>query len=131
MANGAGVLLTNLVVLVADLVVMLFALFFFFRDGDAIMSRVRRVLPFDPAFPRAGDCRSRRSGSRQHQLGIDCGAGSRRRRRLAFAVLGLGAPIFWGVMMAFFALLPLGAWVIWGPVAGWLLLTGQVGRGIA
>ena len=34
-------------------------------------------------------------------------------------------------MMAFFALLPLGAWVIWGPVAGWLLLTGQTGRGIA
>jgi len=50
---------------------------------------------------------------------------------LAFAVLGLGAPIFWGVMMAFFALLPLGAWVIWSPVAGWLLLTGQIGRGIA
>ena len=39
-------------------------------------------------------------------------------------------PVF-GVMMAFFALLPLGAWVIWGPVAGWLLLTGQVGRAIA
>jgi predicted PurR-regulated permease PerM len=34
-------------------------------------------------------------------------------------------------MMAFFALLPLGAWVIWAPVSGWLLLTGQIGRGIA
>jgi predicted PurR-regulated permease PerM len=34
-------------------------------------------------------------------------------------------------MMAFFALLPLGAWVIWAPVAGWLLLTGQVGRAVA
>ena len=41
-----------------------------------------------------------------------------------------GAPIFWGVMMAFFALLPLGAWIIWGPVAVWLLLTGDAGRGI-
>ncbi len=29
---------------------MLFALFFFFRDGDAIMGRLRRVLPFDPSF---------------------------------------------------------------------------------
>src|SRR3981081_2246358 len=49
---------------------------------------------------------------------------------ISFAVLGIGAPIFWGVMMAFFALLPLGAWVIWGPVAVWLLLTGQIARGL-
>ena len=39
--------------------------------------------------------------------------------------------LFRSVMMAFFALLPLGAWVIWGPVAVWLLLTGQVARGLA
>jgi predicted PurR-regulated permease PerM len=50
---------------------------------------------------------------------------------LAFALLGLGAPIFWGVIMAFFALLPLGSGVVWVPVAVWLLMTGQVGRGIA
>jgi predicted PurR-regulated permease PerM len=50
---------------------------------------------------------------------------------IAFAVLGIGAPIFWAWTMVFFALLPLGAGVIWLPVGVWLLLTGQVGRGIA
>jgi predicted PurR-regulated permease PerM len=130
-ATGAGVLLRNFVVLVVDLVIMLFALFFFFRDGDAIMNRVRRVLPFDPAFrdrriSEAADL-IRASISAGLAVGMVQGAIG----GLAFAVLGLGAPIFWGVMMAFFALLPLGAWVIWGPVAGWLLLTGQIGRGIA
>ncbi len=50
---------------------------------------------------------------------------------MTFAVLGLGAPVFWGVIMAFFSLLPLGAWIVWMPVAIWLLLTGEVGRGIA
>jgi predicted PurR-regulated permease PerM len=130
-AEGAGVFVKNFVVVIVDLVIMLFALFFFFRDGDAIMDRLRRVLPFDAAF-------------REHQFAL---AGALIRASLsaglviaavqgtigglAFAVLGLGAPIFWGVMMAFFALLPLGAWVIWGPVAAWLLFTGQIGRGLA
>jgi predicted PurR-regulated permease PerM len=50
---------------------------------------------------------------------------------ISFAVLGLGAPVFWGVTMAFFSLLPLGAWIVWLPVAVWLLLTGEIGRGIA
>src|SRR5688500_14752931 len=33
--------------------------------------------------------------------------------------------------MGFFSLLPLGAWIVWMPVAIWLLLTGEIGRGIA
>jgi predicted PurR-regulated permease PerM len=49
---------------------------------------------------------------------------------LTFAMLGLGAPVFWAVTMAFFSLLPLGAWIVWMPVAIWLILTGETGRGI-
>jgi predicted PurR-regulated permease PerM len=130
-ATSAGVLLRNFVVLVFDLVIMLFALFFFFRDGDAIISRLRRVLPFDPTF------RDRRIAEASDLIRASITAGLAVAMvqgtigGIAFAVLGLGAPIFWGVIMAFFALLPLGAWVIWGPVAGWLLLTGQVARGVA
>lgn len=129
-ANSAGVLVRNIVVVMVDLVIMLFALFFFFRDGDAIMTRVRKVLPFDPTF------RDRRIAEAGELIRASIIAGLAVAMvqgtigGLAFAMLGLGAPIFWGVMMAFFALLPLGAWVIWGPVAGWLLLTGQVARGL-
>src|SRR4051812_10451143 len=49
-ASGAGALFKNIVVMVAHLIIMIFALFFFFRDGEAIMGRLRRVLPFDPSF---------------------------------------------------------------------------------
>jgi predicted PurR-regulated permease PerM len=130
-ANRAGALLKNLVALIVDLVIMIFALFFFFRDGDDIMRRVRGVLPFDPAF------RERRIAEAANLVRASISSGlivaivQGAVGGITFAMLGLGAPIFWGVMMAFFALLPLGSWVIWGPVAAWLLLTGQVGRGIA
>src|SRR5258706_686655 len=130
-ASSAGVVLRNLVGLVVDLGIILFALFFFFRDGDAIMRRVRRVLPFDPSFRdrRIADASELIRASIISGLIVALVQGAI--GGAAFAILGLGAPIFWGVMMAFFALLPLGAWVIWAPVAGWLLLTGQTGRGIA
>ena len=49
---------------------------------------------------------------------------------IAFALLGLSAPVFWGVVMAFFALLPIGAGIVWLPTAVWLLFTGSVGRGV-
>jgi predicted PurR-regulated permease PerM len=129
--EGAGLLARSIAVLIVNMIIMLFALFFFFRDGDAIMSRLRRVLPFDPSF-REGRIREtatliKASISSGLIVALVQGAIG----GLTFAVMGLGAPVFWGVTMAFFSLLPLGAWIVWLPVAVWLLLTGEVGRGIA
>src|SRR5438094_629511 len=36
---------------------------------------------------------------------------------IAFALVGIEGPVFWGGLMAFFCLLPFGAWVIWLPAA--------------
>ncbi len=129
--EGAGLLARSIVVVIVNVIIMLFALFFFFRDGDAIMSRLRRVLPFDPSF-REGRIREtaeliRASISSGIIVALVQGAVG----GITFALLGLGAPVFWGVTMAFFSLLPLGAWIVWLPVSLWLLLTGQIGRGIA
>src|SRR5688572_23687836 len=38
-AEGVGVLLRNVVVLIVNVIITIFALFFFFRDGEAIMAR--------------------------------------------------------------------------------------------
>jgi predicted PurR-regulated permease PerM len=130
-AAGAGALFRNIVVMLADLIIMIFALFFFFRDGEAIMARLRRVLPFDASFRerRISETASLIRATITSGLAVSLVQGAI--GGVTFAVLGIGAPIFWGVMMAFFALLPLGAWIIWAPVAVWLLLTGETGRGIA
>jgi predicted PurR-regulated permease PerM len=130
-AARVGVLVRNIVVVIIDLVIMVFALFFFFRDGDAIMRRLRQALPFDEAFRerRIAETGELIRASVSASLAVAFVQGTI--GGIAFGVLGLGAPIFWGVMMVFFALLPLGAWVIWGPAVVWLLVTGQVARGLA
>ena len=49
---------------------------------------------------------------------------------IAFAVVGIGAPVFWGVVMAFFCLLPFGAWIIWFPAAILLGVDGAIARAL-
>jgi predicted PurR-regulated permease PerM len=130
-AEAAGFVARSIAVLVANVIIMLFALFFFFRDGDAIMSRLRRVLPFDPTF-REGRIRETAEVIRVSiSSGLIVAIVQGFIGGVTFAILGLGAPIFWGVIMAFFSLLPLGAWIVWLPVSIWLLLTGETMRGIA
>jgi predicted PurR-regulated permease PerM len=129
-AEGAGVVLRNVVVVIVNLIIMLFALFFFFRDGDAIMSRLRRVLPFEASF-REGRIKETADLIRASiSSGLIVALVQGTVGGVTFAALGLGAPVFWGVIMAFFSLLPLGAWIVWTPAAVWLLLTGETGRGI-
>lgn len=131
-ASQAGVLLRNLVLFLVDLVVMLFAVFFFFRDGDRMMAAIRRILPFRAEFRDLMIAQANELIQASVIAGLVVAAVQGALGGLTFALLGLGAPVFWGVMMAFFALLPVaGAWVIWGPAAVWLLLTGSVGRGVA
>jgi predicted PurR-regulated permease PerM len=130
MAGRAGAILRNLVIIIIDLIVTLFAVFFFFRDGDAIMAALRRALPFEAE-------QSERMIDQATELirasviagfivaGLQGAFGG-----ITFALLGIGAPVFWGVIMAFFALLPIGAGIVWLPVAIWLLLSGEVARGV-
>ncbi|HVH26495.1 MAG TPA: AI-2E family transporter [Vicinamibacterales bacterium] len=129
-AGQAGTVLRNVAVIVVHLVVTLFALFFFFRDGDTIMAAFRRVLPFesDQLDRMIGEARDLIHASVTASLSVAIIQGTL--GGLMFAILGVGASVFWGVIMTFFALLPIGAGIVWGPVALWLMLSGSMGRGL-
>jgi predicted PurR-regulated permease PerM len=50
---------------------------------------------------------------------------------LAFAIVGLPSPLFWGALMALLSLLPLiGAWLVWSPAALWLVARGAYGKAV-
>lgn len=130
-AGQAGATLQNVASLVFSLVVMLFALFFFLRDGARIAESIRNLLPFGP------DRRDRVIAQTRDLVIASVGAGLSIAVTqgfiggVTFASLGFGAPFLWGVTMTFCSLLPVvGATIVWLPAAIWLLLSGDVTRGV-
>ena len=129
-AASAGDLLRNVGVLLFDLVIVIFALFFLFRDARRIMRMVRRVLPFEEeqreqVISQAHDLIRASVVSAVIVASAQGAAGG-----LLFWAVGIGAPVFWGVTMAFFSLLPIGAWAIWLPAGVWLLVNGSTAKGL-
>ncbi len=115
----------------AGLLMTLFILFFFFRDGGPALGMLRSLLPLsrteaDEVFGRIADTihasifGSLVVASVQGTLG-----------GVMFWVLGLPAPVFWGFVMALLALVPmLGTFLVWGPAAIFLALAGQWGKAV-
>jgi predicted PurR-regulated permease PerM len=131
LASKLGAVLRNIVLFLFELFVTLFALFYFLRDGEAIMERIRLFLPFEEAMRERmlAEARDLIFASVTTSLviaavqGVICGG--------AFAIVDLGSPLFWGVVMAFLSLLPVvGAWPVWIPAAVWLFSTGHFVRAL-
>ena len=128
--SESGTLVTNIAVFFLDLALALFATFFLLRDGDLVMRAVRRILPMPPAsrevfIQRTSDLIAAGVTSSVIVASLQGLFGG-----LSFLVLGLSAPVFWGVVMAFACLLPFGAGVIWLPAAIYLAATGAMTKGL-
>lgn len=109
----------------------LYFLFFFVRDWERMLDGVVRVLPL-------GDDRERRLFAKFAEVAratlkgtLVVAAVQGAIGGVMFAVVGIEAAVFWGVVMAVLSLLPvIGAFLVWGPAALVLLATGEVWEGI-
>lgn len=113
------------------LVVAFYVLFFFLRDGDRLHRVLVRALPLgdvreETLFERfAAVTRATVRGT--FVVAVVQGALG----GIAFAALGLGAPVLWGVLMALLSLIPaLGSALVWGPAALYLIATGAWVKGV-
>jgi predicted PurR-regulated permease PerM len=110
-----------------QLLIAVFVAFFGFRDHSHLLAAGRRLLPLDRAdadrvIRRVDDAvvatvyGTVLTGLIQ---GVTGG--------LVFWLLGLPAPVLWGVVMAVLSVLPvLGAFLVWVPAAAWLGANGDV-----
>ena len=131
LAEELGTVVRNAAVFLFELFVTLFALFYLFRDAGSILAGIRRVLPFDEPHREKMIAEARDLIFASVTTSLVIAAVQGLLGGTAFAVAGLSAPVFWGVVMAFFSLLPvLGSWPIWLPAAVWLFTTGHLGRGL-
>jgi predicted PurR-regulated permease PerM len=124
-------LVGNLSSAIVTFVFALISMFYFFRDGDRLVRRVRELLPMSE------DLKANLTGRMKEVVhatvyggvlvaGIQGIMGG-----LIFLVLGLPSPILWGSTMALLALLPLfGPYLIYIPAAIILIASGSVVKGI-
>ena len=131
LAERLGTILKNIAAFVFDLFVMIFAMFYFFRDAGKILGAVRSILPFDAAHQEAMIVQIRELISASVTTSMAVAAIQGALGGLGFAVVGLPAPVFWGVAMAFFSLIPVvGSGLIFVPASLWLGFTGHWGRAV-
>ena len=106
-------------------------MFYLYRDGAAMVERLRELLPFEAAHRNQmiGDARNLIFASVTSSLVAAAAHGLL--GGVAFGLTGIKTPIFWGVMMGFFSFIPLvGSSLIWVPVSVSLMVGGHVTRGI-
>ena len=131
LAQRLGTILKNIASFVFDLFVMIFAMFYFFRDARKILPAVRSMMPFDPAHQEAMIVQIRDLISASVATSLVVAAVQGALGGLGFAIVGLPAAVFWGVAMAFFSLVPVvGSGLIFVPASLWLGFTGHWGRAI-
>jgi len=138
MQDAAGFLATHAGSVVADILstfgsmlVMLFALFFFLRDGRVFGEVVRRVLPFSDAESDRLITETTGLVVASVGAGLTVAAVQGLVGGLVFWGLGLPAPAVVGAAIAICSLLPVvGATIVWVPVAIWLFLSGEMVRAV-
>jgi predicted PurR-regulated permease PerM len=130
LARGRGVLLGALG-LVGDLTLTLFVLFFFFRDGDAMAARVKRLIPLEAKRKASLD---RHLQDVTHAVVFGTVVTALVQGTLigiAFWVTGLRSPVVFGVLATIASFIPfVGIGLIWLPAALILLAKGIVWKAI-
>jgi predicted PurR-regulated permease PerM len=124
-------LLKNLATFFIDMFIMIFALFFMFRDGPEIVRGAKHLLPFDEDIQADMLEESQELIFASVAVGLLVAAIQGVLGGASFALTGISSPIFWGVLIAFFSLVPVvGSALIWGPAALWLGFGGHWGKAL-
>jgi len=127
---SSGSIFQNVATFVLDLVLALFATFFFLRDADVIMRAVRRLLPMEADAREQLISRTRDLIAAGVLSSVVVAVLQGVLGGISLAIVGISAPVFWGVVTAFACLLPFGAWVVWLPAAVILAAGGDFVRAL-
>lgn len=122
-------LLGNSFRVITQIVVMLFLLFFFFRDRDLVLSYLRSILPLrddetTDLLHKVGDTIYATALGRMVVAGVQGVLAG-----LAFWVLGVPGAVLWGFTTVAVAMIPaFGSFLVWVPIAIYLGLSGHWGK---
>lgn len=129
--NQTSWLVTNATRLVFYFVLMIFTMYYFFKDGELIVHKTKRLMPLtanqiNVTFRQLHDViQATMYGGVVVALiqGLIGG--------ILFAIMGIPSPIFWGAIMGFLSIIPfVGAFIIYIPAGLILIIGGSYIKGI-
>jgi predicted PurR-regulated permease PerM len=130
-AWGAALAASTLVVVggavgaIVQMVLVVFTLFYLFRDGDRIRRAVYDILPLERIQMHDIAVRTREVIAATIYGVLVIAAIQGTLGAMIFWLLGLPSPILWGVVMFFLSMIPMaGSFLVWVPAAIYLALTG-------
>ncbi|MFH1533833.1 MAG: AI-2E family transporter [Nitrospirota bacterium] len=131
LVGQTGGILKGVGSLVLGLVVLILSMYYFFKDGDKLVSRVGKLSPLPIVYEKELFTKIRQMVKAimfgvfltSIAQGILGGIG--------FAIVGISNPVFWGTAMAFLSLVPVvGTALIWGPAAIVMATLGSYGAAL-
>lgn len=125
LANSTIGVVGGAVSVVVQMLLVVFTMFYLFRDGDAIGRAASDMLPLERSQTRGVVARTKEViGATVYGVIVialiqgSLGAS-------IFWVLGLPSPLLWGVVMFFLSMIPMaGAFLVWAPAAIFLAFSG-------
>ena len=110
--------------------IMLYVLFFLFRDGRLIARNVRSAMPLSEEYNAQLTARFAAVVRATVKGNIVIAVIQGLIGGVAFWLLGIKGALLWGTLMTFLSLLPaVGSALVWAPAAAYLILTGAARQG--
>jgi predicted PurR-regulated permease PerM len=110
---------------------MIFFMFFLFRDGEKLFNQIKSIIPMSPEKKDITVRHLKNVIESTMYGGVVVALIQGILGGLLFAVLGVPSPVFWGAVMAFLAFIPiLGPFLVYIPAGMILIFTGAYIKGI-
>ncbi|KEZ65544.1 membrane protein, partial [Pseudomonas syringae pv. syringae FF5] len=116
---------------VVSVFIMLYLLYFFLRDGQELVRKIRTAFPLGEQQKRRLQLKFTRVVRATVKGNVVVAVTQGALGGFIFWVLDIPSALLWAVIMAFLSLLPaVGAGIVWAPVAVYFLLSGMIWQGV-
>lgn len=118
-------ILFSVPILVLDMFIALFVMFFLFRDGEIFVDKVQRIMPLKDEYRKNVLKKINDMAYAVIYGSIIIAIIQGALGGLGFFIFGLPSPLLWGMVMFFAALIPyVGSSIIWFPAALMIIING-------
>ena len=120
-------LLFSIPLFILDMFIVLFVMFFLFRDGKILIDKIERIMPLKDKYRKHVFKKLNNMAYAVIYGSIIIAIIQGTLGGIGFLIFGLSSPLLWGVVMIFASLIPyIGSSIIWFPAAILLIIDGYI-----